>query len=163
MRTVAFAMSMLAATAFPVLIASAEEDHHEHVTEAGGLRIIHPWARAARQGQNTLVFMEIDNEAGEDVLESAETEAANVARIVGVTFKDGIAATQEIGAIDVPPGDFALDPAGLAIELVGLTETLEQGGEFELEVHFRNAGELHLHVDVEAANATQHSHAGHSH
>lgn len=141
----------------------AHDDHDHHVAEAGSIRIVHPWARAAQSGKNTLVFMDIENSGADDVLVGAQTDAASEARIVGVTLKDGQAAVQEVGEIEIPAGSFALDPAGLAIEIVGLTKALQKGDEFELELVFKNAGEIHLHVEVEDANARQHGHAGHSH
>lgn len=141
----------------------AHDDHDHHVAEAGSIRIVHPWARAAQSGKNTLVFMDIENGGAQDVLVGVKTEAAGEARIVGVTLKDGEAAVQEVGEIEIPSGSFTLDPAGLAVELVGLTKTLQKGDEFELELVFKTAGEIHLHVDVEDANARQHGHAGHSH
>ncbi|MEO9335941.1 copper chaperone PCu(A)C [Mesorhizobium sp. SB112] len=141
----------------------AHDDHDHHVTEAGSIRIVHPWARAAQSGKNTLVFMNIENSGAQDVLVEAKTDAAGEARIVGVTLKDGQAAVQEIGEIEIPAGSFTLDPAGLAVELAGLTKALQKGDEFELELVFKNAGEIHLHVEVEDANARQHGHAGHSH
>jgi copper(I)-binding protein len=78
-------------------------------------------------------------------------------------LKDGTQAAQEIGPIEIPTGDFVLDPGGVAIELVGLKTALAAGDEIELELHLKTAGELHLHADVEATDATQHSHAGHAH
>ena len=61
------------------------------------------------------------------------------------------------------PGEFALEPEGLGFRLVGLTQDLVQGAEFELELEFADGSQVHLHVEIEAADATQHSHAGHSH
>lgn len=142
--------------------ASAEE-HDEHVSLAGDIRIVHPWTRAAKAGDNALVFMEIDNGGKTDTMASASSEAAASARIVGMTLKDGAMAAQEIGPLEIPEGDFDLDPGGVAIELVGLRSNLAQGDEIEVELRFETAGEVHLHVEVEAADAVQHSHAGHTH
>lgn len=141
----------------------AEDQDHEHVASAGAIRIVHPWVRAAGVGENTLAFMEFENGGAADLLESVGTQAASSVRIVGVTMKDGVSVVQEIGATEIPAGEFAFDPAGLAIELLDLKETIVKGGEIEIELKFRDAGEVHLHVEVEAANAKQHSHAAHAH
>lgn len=143
--------------------AALHAEEHEHVATAGAIRIVHPWVRAGHAGENTLAFMELENGGSADTLESVETDAAASARIVGVTMKDGVAGTQEVGAIEIPAGEFDFDPAGLAIELVGLKKDIEKGGEIEFELKFRSAGEVHLHAEVEAENATRHSHAGHAH
>ncbi|MDP3897352.1 MAG: copper chaperone PCu(A)C [Mesorhizobium sp.] len=142
---------------------AASEENGEHVSRAGNIRIVHPWARAAKAGDNTLVFMEIENAADVDTLTGAASEAAAAARIIGITLKDGASATQEIGPIEIPKGDFDLDPGGVAIELVGLKSSLAKGHEIEVELRFETAGDVHLHVEVEAADATRHSHAGHAH
>lgn len=157
LRTI-LAVALVASFAAPL---HAEED--EHVAKAGDIRIVHPWVRAGHVGENTLAFMEIENAGAADMLESVETDAAASARIVGVTMTDGLATVQEIGATEIPAGKFAFDPAGLAIELVGLKQDIEKGEEIELELKFRDAGEVHLHLEIEAEDARQHSHAGHAH
>jgi hypothetical protein len=65
--------------------------------------------------------------------------------------------------MDIAPGDFILDPGGVAFELHGLAAPLVEGEHFELVVEFAVAGEVTVEVEIEAAGATQHSHAGHSH
>lgn len=142
---------------------AAGEEQGDHVSRSGNIRIVHAWARAAKAGDNTLVFMDIENAGEIDTLTSAASDAAASARIVGITLKDGAPAAQEIGPLEIPKGDFDLDPGGVAIELVGLKSPLAQGDEIEVELRFETAGEAHLHVEVEAADATQHSHAGHAH
>lgn len=155
------AAALAASFAFAPVTLRAEE--HDHVVNAGKIRIVHPWVRAGDAGQNTLAFMEVINDGETDTLESVATDAASSARIVGVTMKDGVSALQDVGATEIPAGDFDFDPAGLAIELVGLKQAIEKGGEIELELTFKAAGTVHLHAEVEASDATQHSHAGHAH
>ena len=142
---------------------AAADAEGEHVFETGKIRIVHPWARAAEAGGNTLVFMEIENGGEADLLAGAESAVAASARIVGMMLKDGTQAAQEIGPIEIPTGDFVLDPGGVAIELVGLKTAIAAGDEIDLELRLKAAGDMHLHADVEAADATQHSHAGHAH
>ena len=146
--------------------ASAEEHGHEeerHVFAAGGIEIIHPWARAAAAGEETLVFFELHNEGQPDRLAGARTDVAEDVHIVGLTLGAEGGEVQEVGVVDIPAGAFAFDPGGLALELHSLTQTLEQGGHFDLVLQFEGAGAVEIEVAVEAAGATQHSHAGHSH
>lgn len=138
-------------------------DHDHHSAEAGDITVTHPWARAASVGGNTFVFMEFHNAGGADELEGAHTEIAESARIVGISFAGGAQSTQPFDSFDIPHGDFDFDPAGVAILLEGLTTNLAEGEVFELELIFHHAGKMDIQVEVEAANATQHSHAGHSH
>jgi copper(I)-binding protein len=134
-----------------------------HLAAAGDIRIVHPWARAASVGGETLVFMEIENLGATDRLLGAQTALAEDVHIVGLTLSGDTVSVTEIGAVDVRPGDFHLDPGGLALELHGLTADLVAGTHFDLVVTFETAGAIALEVEVEAADATQHSHAGHSH
>lgn len=124
---------------------------------------MHPWARAAAAGDGTFVFFELHNVGAADRLVGAGSEVAGDVHIVGLTISGDGTAVQEVGAIDVPQGAFAFDPGGLALELHALTRALEQGGHFDLVLTFANAGPVAIEVAVEAANASQHSHAGHSH
>jgi len=165
-RTVSAAI-LLACLAVPAGFAQdTDHDHgHEdqHVFEANGLEILHPWARAAGAGEETFVFFELHNEGEADRLIGARSAAAEAIHIVGLTIGADGAAVQEVGEIDIPQGEFAFDPGGLALELHGLTMAIEQGGHLDLVLEFANAGPVEIEVAVEAANANQHSHAGHSH
>jgi copper(I)-binding protein len=151
------ALALIAGFALP---AQAED---EHVATAGDIRIVHPWARAAAAGGETLVFMEIENAGATDRLMGGETALAEDVHIVGLTLSGDSIEVSEVGAIEVRAGDFHLDPGGLALELHGLTADLVAGGHFDMTVIFEGVGPIELEVEVEAADATQHSHAGHSH
>lgn len=140
--------------------AQAEE---EHVAAAGDIRIVHPWARAASAGGETLVFMEIENTGATDRLVGGETALAEDVHIVGLTLSGDSVSVAEVGAVEIKAGDFHLDPGGLALELHGLTGDLVAGTHFDLLVNFETAGPIALEVEVEPADATQHSHAGHAH
>lgn len=160
------ALALLFTLPLAVSAVGADEGHghdHDHVASAGEISVVHPWARAASAGQSTLVFFEIENAGIADRLVGAETDIAASAEIVGIVLTGSDVSYQPIEAIDIPAGDFAFDPKGLAILLNGLNRNLAKGDDFELELDFEHAGHLHLHVEVEAADASQHSHAGHSH
>eukprot|EP00918_Siedleckia_nematoides_P056486 GHVU01123213.1.p2 GENE.GHVU01123213.1~~GHVU01123213.1.p2 ORF type:complete len:164 (-),score=21.41 GHVU01123213.1:473-964(-) len=149
-----------------VLSAAFAQDHghqQHHVFEANGMEIIHPWARAASEGGDTLVFFEMHSEGQADRLLGAQTDAADHIHIVGLTMSAEGATVQDVGEIDIPAGEFAFDPGGLALELHELTMTLKHGDHFNLVLNFANAGPVAIEVAVEPADAGQHSHAGHSH
>lgn len=156
---------MLAALllSMPSGMAEDEEHEHSHVAKVGSIRIVHAWARAAPAGDDTLVFMDIENQGEADRLTGGSTEIGRSVEIVGLTNEDGRIAMEPVGALDVPPGDFPLDPGGVGLAIRGLNTALEQGSDFELAVEFEKAGAVTLDVEIEAADATQHSHAGHEH
>ena len=143
--------------------ALAEDKHADHMTELEGFRAIHAWSRAT-SGDEALVFMELENTGAEPVvLIGAETEIAGGAGLVGIKLKNGEATYTTLPPLPVAPGrEMHLDPDALAIRLTGLTRTLVKGDEFEMHIE-TSLGELELHVEIEAADAKQHSHAGHQH
>lgn len=154
------ALAFLAlASGSPVL---AEDEGH-HVFSSKGIEIVHPWARAAAVGEDALVFFEVHNEGSADRLIGAQSTMAGGAHVVGLVLEGDGAGVQEIEAIDVPAGEFAFDPGGLAIALHDLNQGLAEGQVIPVTLIFEKAGTIHVEVAVEAANAAQHSHAGHAH
>ena len=148
----------------PVVPAALAQDEYDHEARIGNLTIVHPWARATAAGGDTLVFMEIDNDGEAVQLAGAATAIATSVEIVGAALgADGKMTYRTVGAVQIAPGHFALEPDGLGLRLSGLSQDLVAGDEFELEVMFGNGEHLDLHVEVEAADANAHSHAGHSH
>ncbi len=145
--------------AMPAGVAQEEHDEHdEHVFVVGAITIDHPWARAAHAGEDTLVFFETHNEGEPDTLLSASVEIAGAVEIVGLTLTGDEIQMVPIGPIEIPAGEFELDPGGLALTLRGLTADLTEGTEFELTLMFEHAGETEIHVMVEAEGAMTHGH-----
>jgi len=147
----------------PSAVAEDEDHAHSHIAKVGSIRIVHAWARAASAGDDTLVFMDIENQGEADRLMGGRTEVGRSVEIVGLTNEGGQIAMEPVGALDVPPGDFPLDPGGVGLAIRGLNAALEKGNDFELAVEFQKAGAVTLDVEIEAADATQHSHDGHEH
>ncbi|MBC8129749.1 MAG: copper chaperone PCu(A)C [Rhizobiaceae bacterium] len=153
----------LGAIALLIVGGRALAENDAHATSVGSLTIVHAWARAADAGEDTLVFLEIANAGEADRLTGAATLVAGSVLIVGLTNAVGEISTSPIGPVDVPPGAFELDPGGLALELRGLRQPLGIGTEVEMTLSFEKAGDVLVHVEIEARDAMQHSHAGHAH
>jgi periplasmic copper chaperone A len=147
----------------PASLAAAEEDE-DHVAQKGDVRVVHAWSRATDADEG-VVFMDIESlGGGGDRLTGAESGAAERVEIHGAVLKDGELASQPLDTVEIPAGgEFVLEPGAVFLKLVGLKQPLQQGEEFEVELLFAEAGELDVYVLVEAADATQHSHAGHAH
>lgn len=140
----------------------ADEDA-DHLAELEGLRLLHAWTNAT-DGDTTQVYVTIENMGDAEVyLTGAATGIAEAARLVAQPMEaDGD--PEQIGTLPLPAGsEMDLEPGGVFIELTGLTETLVEGGEFEVIVTLDPLGEVEVHVSVEAEDARQHSHAGHAH
>lgn len=141
------------------------DDHggEDHVSEADGVRAVHAWTNATRDG-HAQVYVEIENTSDAEVrLLGAEAENAESAALVGFTLVDGEPSFVELPGMPIAAGgEVVLAPNGLAIDLEGLSADLEEGDSFEMELEF-DFGHLDVVVAVESAGATQHSHAGHQH
>jgi len=139
------------------------DDDEDHKGSSNGVTALHAWIRAT-SGKEALLFVEIENGSDKDVrLIGAETPIADSVELVGFQLKDGEADYADLPAVPVRPGkDLILSPNGLALRLNGLKQGFEKGDTFQIELEF-DAGHVDMTVQVEAADATQHSHAGHQH
>lgn len=161
-------MKRLRPLLLPLLLISVptfaqDHAHDEHEASLGAITVIHAWTRATAQGEDAIVFFEIEN-AGEPVgLSGAEATNAASVDVVGATMgADGAMAYQPVGEFQLPSGEFEFDPNGLGLRLNDLAAELKQGEHFPLHLLLGD-GELEISVEVEAADAVAHSHAGHSH
>jgi copper(I)-binding protein len=144
-------------------LSAQDHAHDDHESSLGAITVIHAWTRATGQGEDAVVFFEIENAGEPTILNGAEAENAVSAEVVGAVLgADGAMAYQPIGPFEVPSGKFQFDPNGLGLRLNDLTAELKQGDDFHLHLLFGD-DELEISVEVEAADATAHSHAGHSH
>lgn len=139
------------------------EEHSDHKGSTNGISALHAWIRAT-SGQEALLFVEIENGSDRDVrILGAETQIAEAVELVGFQLKDGEADYVVLPSMPVKPGkDLVLAPNGLALRLTGLKQAFEKGDSFEIELEF-DVGPIDMTVQVEATDATQHSHAGHQH
>lgn len=159
----------LSLVAFALAIpAMAQETHghgdgEHHISELGGVRAVHAWTRAT-DGDTALIFVEIENRASHPVvLTGGESDLAEYGRIVGFQLSDGEPHYVAVPEMPIGAGkEILLEPEGLALQLTGLKQPLREGTEIEIELEF-DTGHMDVHVEVGTANATQHSHAGHSH
>lgn len=160
-----------AAADAPIVLAQAHDDddpeHHdheaEHVSEMKGLRAVHAWTRAT-SADDLLVFVELENTGDEAVtITGGEAEFAETVELVGFTLIDGDPTYQPMPQIPLSAGrELMLAPNGLALRLSGLDRAFADGEHFDMQIA-TDRGALEVEVAVEAADATQHDHAGHAH
>ncbi|MGF1563412.1 MAG: copper chaperone PCu(A)C [Geminicoccaceae bacterium] len=142
----------------------ADDENGDHVAHVGDIEILHAWSRAT-DGDHAELFMEITNEGeADDTLVGASSEIASEAVLVGAVLEAGERVEKPIEALTVKAGgELDLVPNVVFIHLEGLSQPLKEGDEFHAELQFENAGTAAIVVEVEAADASQHSHAGHAH
>lgn len=148
-------------------VAGGGHDHDgdaHHKIELQGITVLHPWARASEDG-NTEVFLELSNGSDTKItLTGAHLhDGGQKALVTGAPIKAG-GAPVVLGSVPIAAGsEFDLDPEGVYLSLTGLEGHLHKGDTFELVLELEPLGEMEIIVEVEAHDATQHSHAGHSH
>jgi copper(I)-binding protein len=149
-------LALLAALAGLPAHAHAHEDDAYRST-MGDVHLVYPWTRAT-SAESALVFVEIENTGTEPVtLTGGTADLAESAALVGFTLDDGAPSYDKIPALQVAPGtEMALAPKAVALRLDGLSRDLAEGDSFDVTLVFAEA-EVELTVEVEAADATQHS------
>lgn len=139
------------------------DNHDDHVAEAAGIRAIHGWTNATTGG-SALVFVDIENRSDAVMtLLGAETDIAAGVELVALENVGGELRYTTIPQMPVAPGvKVVLAPNGLALRLDGLFGSLDEGGHFTVDLLLDDAT-LSVTIEIESADAMQHSHAGHSH
>ena len=146
---------LLAALALPLPVLAQDT-----VTEAGALRIVNPWTRAAGQGMQGGGFLTIRNTAAEpDRMISATSPAAGRLEL-HTHIRDGdVMRMRPVADIPVPAnGEVTLQPGGLHLMLIGLTQPMNDGGTIPVTLRFERAGEVTVSFAVQAAGARQPAH-----
>ena len=127
-----------------------------HDAQLGDLSITQPWSRAAGANGTGAGFLTIRNAGSQaDRLVSASSPAARTVEL-HTHIRDGEVMRMRpvAGGIVVPAGQtVTLQPGGLHVMLIGLTEALRQGGEVPLTLRFEKAGEAQVMLHVLGAGA----------
>lgn len=156
--------SLITAMAITCVGFGAVAEDSDHKAEVDGVVILHAWSQAT-SGPDAKVFMEIENEGDAPItLTGGEAdEIAGSVKIMGASIRAG-GEPEPLPAMAIEPGShLELEPEGVYLHLEGLSRKLSEGDEFEMHVLLEPVGEVEIHVEVEAHDASQHSHAGHNH
>lgn len=154
--------ALLIAVLLPLPILA--QDDEAHLAEVEGVRVLHAWTNAG-DGDTAQVYMEIENTGDEaSNLASASAEGAEMVTFVASPVRAEGGVPETLDGILLPPGvETVLEPRGLYVLLHDVAAPRAEGDELEMTLTFEPQGEVEVHVQVEAADATEHSHAGHSH
>ena len=138
-------------------------DADSHLATLGDIRLVHAWTRATDRGE-ALVFMEIEHNGHKAAtLTGGASGIADGVNLVAFRSRDGNAGYVTLPDLTIAPGtEMVLQPEGVALRLTGLDEPLVEDQSFDMEVAF-DLGHAQVIVQIEAPNATRHSHAGHAH
>ena len=133
------------------------------MAKIGAIVIHQPWARASLgAAPNSAVYMTLETtDAEPDRLLGGSTPVAAKVEPHTHLMEAGVARMRPVDAIEVAPGEpTVLEPGGLHLMLMGLTEELEAGATMPLTLVFENAGEVTLEVPVRGVGGGV-GHGGH--
>lgn len=154
MRACLFAFALLAS---PVL---AEPDH---LIEANGLRVLHVWTPATAQGADALIYMDVENASAAPAMLTGGIAGDEPLDLVGFSYGASGKTWTVLPGLPVPAGgEVLLEPSVLALRWQAVPMDLAKGADLGILVKV-GAETLAAHVQIGAANATAHSHTGHSH
>ena len=133
-----------------------------NTTELGALRLENPWTRAANAGGQGGGFLVIRNTgAAADRLLSASSPAAQRMELHTHIREGDVMRMRPVNDIPVPAnGSATLQPGGLHLMLIGLTQPLVVGQSVPVTLRFEHAGEVTIQLAVQAAGARQPGHGG---
>ncbi|AMY70428.1 copper chaperone PCu(A)C [Frigidibacter mobilis] len=156
-------LSLLLIAGAPAFAQTHDHSHDDHVAEAEGLRVIHVWTPATAKGADALFYMEIENSSAAEVKLTGGEAGGQELELVGFTYGAAGEAWTVLPGLPIPAGgEVDLEPKVLALRWSSIPADLEPGAELEIEVEL-GGQHLHAHVEIGAAGATGHSHAGHNH
>jgi periplasmic copper chaperone A len=117
------------------------------------LLVTQAWSRPTPPvAASGVVYLSIANHGTKaDHLVALATPAARSAQIHESRTVNGMVEMRELAQVDCPPGaTVKMEPGGLHIMLVGLTQPLQTGAHFPLALRFEDAGEMTVSVYVGA-------------
>jgi copper(I)-binding protein len=123
-------------------------------TACGGddqLSIRDAWARPGFRGDNSVVYLTINNPLDvDDGLIGASSDIAGVTEVHLSRMDDAGTMTMERqDLVDIPANGVAeLSPGGLHVMLVNLGSDLSVGDTFPLTLEFQTAGDITVEVEV---------------
>lgn len=119
--------------------------------QEGALTINDAWGRPGLAGNNSAIYLVIDNTTNQDdTLLSAECEVAEKVELhLSSMDAAGHMSMQPQEKISIPAGQkIELKPGGLHIMLIGLKEELQSGQKINAALVFEKAGKINLEVDI---------------
>lgn len=101
-------------------------------------------------GVNAAAYMTLINDGDStDQLISASTDIAGAVELHETTTEDGSMSMQQVTGVEIPAdGQAVLEPGGLHVMLIGVTEDLTEGDTVDLTLTFEDAGERTVSAEV---------------
>ena len=110
-----------------------------------------PWARPGSEGGMSALYATLQNGTSTaDTLQAVRTTVANTVEIhESYENEDGTRGMRPLGPVPVEAGEqVALEPGGIHVMLIRLTETLQPGDSLAVDFQFAQAGTRSLMVPI---------------
>lgn len=149
----------LLAAAFALATSATAHDYMQ-----GDIHIMKPWSRPLPAvSVNGAAYMTIMNKgSAPDRLVSVSTPAAKKAELHNHIMEGGLMKMRPMGVVEITPGDpSVLQPGGLHIMLMGLSQPLVEGNSFPLTLNFERAGSIEVEVMIFQPEETGDGHMKH--
>ena len=158
--------SSLAALCLLLTLSTHASADDAGMAKAGNVMIHDGWARASiGNAPNSAAYMTLMTRGdAADKLLGAKTSLAETAELHTHIMDGDIARMRQVEAIEIKPGEpVTLEPGGLHVMLMGLTENLEAGGVLPLTLTFEKAGDVAMEVPIKGLKGGMKPDEGHQH
>ena len=122
-----------------------------HENDAGhGLMIEKAWARKTSRTVSAAAYFIIRNDShAMETLTGVSADIAESAMIHRSYEADGMMRMDHVETLPIAPGEaLTFAPGGYHVMLMGLSQPLAEGDVFYLTLHFENAGDIAVVVEV---------------
>jgi len=131
-----------------------------------GIEIKNAWIREAPPGATVAaLYLEINNNGGEDQIVSINTPVSEIAEIHNTQVSpDGTGKMIKLENVSIQSGELLkFSPGGKHIMLINLKKALIPGEVYEVTVDFKNSGQKSVNAVVKGfSNSGDENHSGHS-
>lgn len=137
-----------------------------HEFDAGEQHIDHPWSRALPPVAKTgAAYLSIANHGKhDDELLGADTPIAGKVEMHEHLHQDGLMKMQQVQTLPVAAGEtLVFQPGGYHLMLFNLEQPLVAGEHFPLTLHFAEAGDVEVVVNIQADEEPKSAGDAHAH
>ena len=117
---------------------------------SGGVKVENAYVRVAAKGMMSAAYFEIFNSSdAPDTLYQVSVEFAKMAQLHESFRKDGMVGMKEVKFVAIPSGgNVVFKPGGYHVMLMDVKKDLKTGGEVDLKLFFKRAGQVEIQAEV---------------
>lgn len=131
--------------------AGDESEQQPAAIEGEGISVEGSWVRPAQEGRMSAGYFLITNFEGiDDTLTGISSGAAELTEIhESYEREEGMMGMREVPELTIPAqSTVSFEPGGLHIMFIQVTQSIEEGDQVEVTLHFANYGDLAVELPV---------------